>query len=276
MPPRPRRRHRHAVPGQSLEIPSLPNLRDLGGHPTRDGGRVRTGLLYRSTDLSRLDDAGAAALARLGIRAVYDLRTEGERAGQPDRLPPGAAYVVVDILGDSPGMTPADFAKLFERPAAAAEALGGGRAARFFVDAYREFVHLDSARAGYRRLFVDLAGGAHSPALFHCTTGKDRTGWAAAALLLLLGVPDDLVMEEYLLSGPNVQPTFQPVLDQFVARGGDPELLRPLAEVRPEYLESALDEVGRTYGTIEFYFTEGLGIDAETQDVLRATFVERG
>ena len=80
------------LPGDSAPlIPSLPNLRDVGGHPTADGGRVRTGLLYRSTDLSRLDDAGAAALETLGIRTVFDLRTAGERAGGPDRLPPGAA-----------------------------------------------------------------------------------------------------------------------------------------------------------------------------------------
>jgi len=263
----------------SVQIPaiaSLPNLRDLGGHQTRDGGRVRTGLAYRSTDLSRLDGDDAAALARLGIRTVYDLRTDGERAAQPDRLPPGAAYVVADVVRDSSGMTPANFTGVFEDPQRAEEALGGGRAARFFVDAYREFVHLESARAAYHRLFADLASGEYSPALFHCTTGKDRTGWAAAALLLLLDVPDDVVMEEYLLSNRFLAPMSQPLLDQFRARGGDLGLLRPLMEVRPAYLESALDEMRRTFGTIERYFAEGLGIDTTTRASLRTTFVERG
>ena len=257
-----------------LDIPTLPNLRDVGGHPTRDGGRVRVRLLYRSTDLSRLDDDAAAALGRLGIRTVYDLRTIGERTAGPDRLPPGSAYVVADVLGDSRGMTPADFGKLFEDPAAANEALGGGRAAMFFVGAYREFVRLDSARAGYRSLFADVAGGSSIPALFHCTTGKDRTGWAAAALLLFLGVPDEAVMEDYLLSGSRLQPMVQPLIDEFAARGGNLDLLRPLVEVRPAYLESALDEVRRLYKTIEGYFAEGLGLDAAARNALRGRLVE--
>ena len=173
-------------------------------------------------------------------------------------------------------MTPAEFATLFEDPTAATEALGGGRSALFFVTAYREFVRLDSARAGYRRLFSDVAGGASTPALFHCTTGKDRTGWAAAALLMLLGVPDDAVMEDYLLSGPRLLPVVRPMVDAFAARGGDADLLWPLVGVRPAYLEAALDEVQRLYGSIHGYFAEGLGIGTRDQGALRAMLVERG
>jgi protein-tyrosine phosphatase len=264
------------APGRDPRIATLPNLRDVGGLPTRDGGRVRTGLLYRSGDLSRIAGTDAEALARLGIRTVYDLRTAGERTAQPDRLPPGSAHVVADVLGDAPGMTPAEFARLFEDPSAARAALGGGRAATFFVDAYREFVRLDGARAAFRRLFVDLAAGACTPALFHCTTGKDRTGWAAAALLMLLGVPDAAVMEDYLLSGPRLLPVVRPMVGAFAARGGDPELLWPLVGVRPDYLGSALDEVHRLFGSIEGYFAEGLGLDAPTRAAIRATLVERG
>ncbi len=262
------------TPAAEPMIAGLPNLRDVGGHRTRDGGRVRTGLVYRSVDLSRLDPPAVADLGRLGIRTVFDLRTAAERTSQPDRLPPGSAYVVADIAGDSDGKSPADFATLFEDPAAASRALGGGRAATLFVDVYREFVHLDSARAGYRRLFDALAGGTSTPALVHCTTGKDRTGWAAAALLLFLGVPEDAVMEDYLLSGPGLVPVVEPIIDAFAARGGDPELLRPLLGVRPAYLEAALDEVRRRHGSIEAYVADGLGIDARARAALRSALVE--
>ncbi len=254
-------------------IDSLPNLRDLGGHPTADGGRVRRGLVYRSTDLGRLDGADAAALARLGIRMVVDLRTAGERCELPDRLLPGAEYVVADVLEGSARMTPTDFTRLFEDPRAAAHTLGEGRAATFFVDAYRELVRLESARAGYRRLFTSLADSRRQPVLFHCTTGKDRTGWAAAALLLFLGVPMAAVMDDYLLSGPRLAPVLEPFVTAFAARGGDPALLRPLLEVRPAYLEAALDEVARTYGTMEAYVAVGLGLDAGTRDALHAGLV---
>jgi protein-tyrosine phosphatase len=255
-------------------LPNVPNLRDVGGHTTRDGGRVRTGLLYRSVDLARATDAQAAALARLGIRAVYDLRTADERAIAPDRLPPGADLVVADVLAESPGSSPAAFGVILEDPASAERALGQGRAARFFVDTYRDFVATPGSRAAYRILFTELARPDGRPGLVHCTSGKDRTGWAAAALLLLLGVPRDRVMEDYLASNGALGPIFDPFVAAFRDRGGDPDLLMPLVEARPEYLESALAEVRATHGSIETYFADGLGIDGAGIAALRAAFTE--
>jgi len=135
-------------------------------------------------------------------------------------------------------------------------------------------VRLPSAREGYREMFTDLADPAFLPASFHCTTGKDRTGWGAAALLLLLGVSEDDVMTDYLLTNDQLLPALKPVLDAFEAAGGDPDLLIPVLGVRREYLETALDEMRTTYGDIETYFIEGLGIDAETIARLRSRLVE--
>jgi protein-tyrosine phosphatase len=161
---------------------------------------VRAGLLYRSAELDRLAGGDLEAFAGLGIRSVYDLRTEAERAAQPDRLPPGTEHVVLDVLKDSANAAPAQLLKVLSDPKGAEEMLGGGRAGALFEHGYREIVSLPSARDAYRRLFSDLAEEEHRPALFHCTTGKDRTGWAAAALLLLLGVSDEQVMDDYLLT----------------------------------------------------------------------------
>jgi protein-tyrosine phosphatase len=255
-------------------IPSLPNLRDLGGHPTRGGGRVRRRLLYRSTELSRLEGTDASALARLAIRSVYDLRTREEREMQPDRIPAGAELVVIDVLEGSPEASPAKLMELFSDVRATAAALGGGGAIRMFEAKYREFVSLASARSAYGRLFSDVAAPEHRPALFHCTTGKDRTGWAAAALLMLLDVPDEAIERDFLRSNDLVMPTFRHFLDRFAARGGDPALLVPLIEVRPSYLATAIDEMRRTFGTIEGYFADGLGIDLPTQAALRTALIE--
>ena len=262
------------TPGHSVAIPSVPNLRDLGGWPTQDGGHVRWGLLYRSTELGRLAGADMAAFAALGIRSVFDLRTEAERTAQPDRLPPGTEHVVADVFKGSVDAVPAQLFKVATDPKAAEDLLGGGKGQTLFEMGYREIVSMPSAAAAYRLLFSDLAQDEHRPALFHCTTGKDRTGWAAAALLTLFGVPDDLVMKEYLLTNVELLPTEKPMLDRFRALGGDPDLLGPVVGVAPEYLQAALDAMRSAYGTIEAYFTDGLGLDESVQRVLRASFIE--
>jgi protein-tyrosine phosphatase len=252
-----------AEPGALIALQTLPNLRDVGGYRTRDGETVRTGVLYRSTELGRLDGDDVAAVAALGLRTVFDLRTDAEREATPDRLPDGVRLVVCDVLADSETASAADLPLLFSDPRRAKEALGGNRAAEMFDTAYRDIVSKPSALAAYRRMFTTLidADDTH-PALFHCTTGKDRTGWAAAALLTLVGVPDDDVLADYLLTNAYLLPALQHYFDSFEAAGGDPEILRPVLGVQPTYLETAQREMRDRFGTIEGYFADGLGIDA--------------
>jgi protein-tyrosine phosphatase len=264
------------APGAQIVVASVPNLRDVGGWPTSDGGVVRRGLVYRSTELADLRDEDVPALARLGIRFIYDLRTDAERAAMPDRALPGAEHVVADVMKDVSNAVPAQLAKAVSDPAVATPLLDGGKAVTTFEAGYRMIVSRPSALAAYHRLFSDLAGADHRPALFHCTTGKDRTGWAAAALLNVLGVSSDDVLREYLLTNEQLLPALQPVFDRFRAAGGDPDLLLPVLGVRREYLEAAFDETRARYGTMEAYFRDGLGIDDDTVAALRAALVERG
>jgi protein-tyrosine phosphatase len=261
-------------PGSSIPIPSLLNLRDLGGWATRDGGTVRRGQVFRSTALHGLADDDVAPFANLGIRTVYDLRTEAEKVKQPDRVPDGVEYRELDVMADSAAAAPALVMEVLVHPEAGAELLGGGRGEQAFVEAYRELITLPSARSGYRRLFTELADPKNRPGLFHCTTGKDRTGWAAAALLLLVGVAEDDVMEEYLLTNAQLLPHLQSHFDQFAAAGGDPDVLLPVLGVEPKYLEASLGEMRAQYETIERYFADGLQIDAPTQSSLRAALRE--
>jgi protein-tyrosine phosphatase len=262
--------------GDSLDIASVPNLRDVGGYATRSGGTVRTGLLYRSAALDRLVGPDAETFGRLGIRTVYDLRGERERQAAPDRLPAATEYVSADVLAAWTEGGPWSLFAWFDDPRAAREGLGGGRAEAIWMEQYRHFVTLPSAQAAYGRLFRDIASEAHRPALFHCSTGKDRTGWAAAAFLLLLDVPLELVMADFRRSRAYLDPIVLPMLESLRERGGDPELWRPIFAVRPAYLEAGLDQVRRSFGSIEAYFADGLGIDRGGQEALRVAFVDRG
>lgn len=246
-----------------MNIATLPNFRDLGGHRTACGATLRSGFLYRSVDLSRLDDAGAEALEGLGIRTVYDLRTAGECEERPDRVPAGARRINLDVLADAEYQAPAQLMKVFEEPRRAEELLGDGRAEKAFLQAYRSFVSLPSAWRAYRALFRGLSESSSGGVLFHCTTGKDRTGWAAASLLLLLGVDEDDVMADYLRTNQDLLPALRPIFDRFEASGGDPEVLVPVLGVREVYLRAALDEVETRFGGIRGYFEQGLGLSDE-------------
>jgi protein-tyrosine phosphatase len=259
--------------GARIPVASLPNLRDVGGWPTRDGRTVRRGLAYRSVALHHLTDGDASTVEAIGLRTVYDLRTEAERTAEPDRVPDGVEHVVVVVLADSKDAAPAELLEVIFHPKRAGEALGDGKAEALFAGAYREIVSLPSALAGYRELFTGLGDPDRRPALYHCTTGKDRTGWATAALLTLLGVERELVTREYLLTNEQLVPALEPLLQRFAAAGGDRAVLLPILGVEASYLDASFEEMQDRFGTIEGYFAEGLGIDAGGQDALRGTFL---
>jgi protein-tyrosine phosphatase len=262
--------------GQSLGIKSIPNLRDMGGYETSDGSTVAGGLVYRSNQLSGIPEGDMLKLAGLRLKTDFDLRTAEERGLRPDELPPGVNEVWLDVLADADQAGPAMLEKLMKDPKAANEALGGGKAEAGFQESYRQFVSLPSAEKSFRELFIALGDREQIPALFHCTTGKDRTGWAAAALLTLLGVPRETVMEDYLRSNDYIIPKYQKVIDAFVEAGGDPSIPEAILGVKKEYLEAAFDEMETKYGTIEKYFSEGLGIDAAGQKAIRDLYIGQG
>ncbi len=259
--------------GKSLGVKSVPNLRDLGGYKTQDGYMVASGLLYRSNQLHSISASDMQKLADLNLKYVYDLRTYDEMSSRPEELPEDVSHVWLDVLADSPQAGPAMLEKLMTDAKVANAELGGGKAAEGFAASYREFVSLPSARHEYRKLFLSLADQDKLPALFHCTTGKDRTGWAAAALLTLLGVPRDAVMEDYLRSNDYIIPMYREVIDGAVASGIEEEIPMSILGVKKEYLEAAFDEMEKSYGTIEKYFAEGLGIDAKQQQALKALYL---
>ncbi|WP_017238914.1 tyrosine-protein phosphatase [Streptomyces sp. SS] len=256
----------------AIPATSVANLRDLGGLPVGDGREVRAGRVLRSAHLDRLDP-DEPVVAALGIRTVVDLRTERERAERPDRLPADARLLVADVLSDQlagSGLPPAArLKKLLADPALAEEHLGGGRVRAAFERTYRTFVSGDSARASYRALLGELGTPGAGPLLFHCSAGKDRTGWAATVVLSLLGADEETVRTEYLAVNPAVRQAFAPMVEGFTAQGGDPQLALDLIGVLPEYLDAALDEVAVRHGSMEKYVREGLGVPDEVTELIR-------
>ncbi|WP_457029985.1 tyrosine-protein phosphatase [Kitasatospora sp. P5_F3] len=255
-----------------VEATTVANLRDLGGVPLPGGRTVRSGLAFRSGQLDRLAPATDPAFAALGVRTVVDLRTAAERSARPDRLPPATDLIVADVLADAMSAGAASkLGTVMTDPAAANRLLGDGRAEQALISDYQAFVTSASGRAAYRLLLTELAHTT-DPLLFHCTAGKDRTGWGAALLLLLLGADPATVRDEYLAVNPAVRAAFAPVITAFTDAGGDPAITEALLTVRPAYLAAALETLADGWGDPEKYARTALGLDDATLAALHDRF----
>ncbi|HRV60972.1 MAG: tyrosine-protein phosphatase [Solirubrobacterales bacterium] len=261
------------APGTGIPVRTLPNLRDLGGYATAAGSRVKHGQLYRSVLLGRLSDDDVGKVRELGLKTVFDFRTAAEFEASPDR-DVGARMINLDVLADRTGEGPASLLAKMNDPEAVKAALTDGRGAELMRTAYRELIDLPSARQAYGTFFDDLASGDPFPALFHCTTGKDRTGWAAAVTLLFLGVDEEDVYRDYLLTNEQLLPALKPILTHIEEAGIEFDLLRPVIGVDRSYLETAIDLMKEQYGSIDGYMSEGLGLGDEVLEVLRDRLIE--
>ncbi|WP_176590837.1 tyrosine-protein phosphatase [Sphingobium sp. EM0848] len=253
---------------RALHLSTAPNFRDIGGYRTSDGHWVKPGLIYRSDQLDRLSDGDLAAIGALKPGLLVDLRTETERKREPDRVPPAVRQQILDVAADSSGSLGGDMRK-------AQAAIASGQGAALLAAANRDFVSLPSARAAYGTLLRQLAEGNDGPLIYHCTAGKDRTGWATAIILTLLGVPQETVMADYLASNHYLQAKNEATIATLKASGAafDPAFLEPVLTVRPEYLQSAFDEVQRRYGSFDAYVRDGLGLSQSDIAALRRRYL---
>jgi protein-tyrosine phosphatase len=253
---------------RSLGLAGAPNARDLGGLPLADGRTVRSGLAFRTCALGRLTDADVQALDRLGLADVLDLRHGSEiDTAPPDRLPAGPRVAHIPIFDPThPVFTYVSAvlvgADLSGYAALAAEGTPGAMHA-----IYRWFVTAPAARAAFATAVRRIAAAA-GPVLFHCSAGKDRTGWLSALLLGALGADRPTIVEDYLLTNEMTADDTQTLLDTLcIARGVAPQLLRPVLAAAPGYLDTALATVAEQYGTLDGYLRAGLGL---TEDELAA------
>ncbi len=254
-----------------MKIRSVVNFRDVGGQPTTHGRRVRRGVVYRSGHLADLSDDDAARLEQVPVRMVIDFRTNLDISddGGTGRLP--SARRVHLPMGDP--ATGDDLRALLSSGdrEALARHLGGGQAEDMMIRAARALVL--QQREGYAGMLRHLASPDATPAIVHCSAGKDRTGWAASLLLLIAGVAEELVLAHYAESDEHRAADNERVLRR-VPPGVDPEWIRPFLECRPAYARASFEAVADEWGDIETYVTAGLGVSGAELDRLRDRLVE--
>lgn len=246
------------------------NFRDLGGHTTADGRRVAPGRLLRSGHLGQASDNDLSILARFGLRQVFDFRTAADIAHEgADRLPPGAANVQLPMPDPRRG---ADIRQLMQDnpPERLGEIFGNGRAEAMMRESAAGLVR--ERREPYSLFLKALASEGAFPALFHCSAGKDRAGWAGSVVLLTLGVPEDQVVEQYLLSNRAAQE----ILDRNRLPGREQWLgaLAPLLGVKAEYIGASFEAVRQEWGDFDGYLRDGLRISDAERAAIRANLLE--
>jgi protein-tyrosine phosphatase len=251
---------------RSLHLESVSNFRDVGGYRTEDGRWVRMGVAYRSNGLARLNPGDYKRLRELNLHLICDLRMDDERRRLPDPEIPGAKLVVANVVADSPVAR--------DRLQLASLSKSGDAAAvtEFVKAAYRGFVTLPSARAAYHLVFERLADERNLPTLFHCTAGKDRSGWAQAILLTILRIPKSTILQDYVLTDQYMSAIALQQVRKSMPEANDAAALC-LVAADPAFLEAAFKEADDRFGSFDNYLREGLGLDSALLDSIRTNFL---
>ncbi|WP_311223712.1 MULTISPECIES: tyrosine-protein phosphatase [unclassified Acidovorax] len=241
---------------RSLPLSGATNFRDLGGYATQDGRSVRWRRLFRSDHLASLTPQDAQVLAGLHLARVIDFRGAAERAS--------LAYAMPDVAYHALSIEPTVVQRAKDMAIAGHE-LTPAIAVDLMQDTYRAFVSDNAPQ--FAALFEHLLE-SDAPLVFHCTAGKDRTGFAAALILLALGVPRHVVMDDYLLTNGLYQ---RPA---HFASAAPEAVLNVLWRVQEDFLHAALEAVERDHGGLDRYLAQGLGVGPAQRERLAALYLQ--
>ncbi|MBV9564375.1 MAG: tyrosine-protein phosphatase [Bradyrhizobium sp.] len=243
------------VPARHLNLEGASNFRDLGGYATSDGRTVRWRQMFRSNHLGHLTAGDIEVVRGLGVRRAFDFRGREERMAAVC----GLAEITVHSLPIEPTVVAALRARL------AAGSLSAEAALEVMRESYRSYVRLNTH--SFRALFAHLLDD-HAPLVIHCTAGKDRTGFACALVLHVLGVPDDVIAKDYLLTNDFYR--------RDPASGTDlPEDVRQaIGSVHASFLDAGFEAVRADYGDLEGYLEGGLKLGPQEREALRARYLQ--
>ncbi len=238
---------------RKLGMQGTPNFRDFGGYPTANGRWVKWGFLFRSGQLSSLSDQDVELLASLQLDLVCDFRRLEEQESDPSRLPGNNPPRIASLP-----IIPGSNSQFFEH----AEGRMGNPQAMFdfMLEINRDFV--EAQTKPYARMFSEILEVDDARFLVHCAAGKDRTGFAAAIILLALGVSREVVMRDYMLTRRFFHPhrEIDRLREKYQMQQMDTQSILPMLEVHEDYLASALFAIEQSFPSVEVYLEEALGI----------------
>ncbi|MER5943320.1 tyrosine-protein phosphatase [Streptomyces sp. NPDC001928] len=261
------------IPSTEPELAGVRNFRDVGGLPTVDGRRVRHGVLFRSGHLAHATAQDADFLDSLGLHTIFDFRNAADQKLEgPDVELSGVRNVNLPLSDPADG---AEFWKMVRDGDLdqLRGILADGKGANRMIASYRSIIKERTDE--HSRVLHALAEDS-VPALMHCAAGKDRAGLSIAVTLLAVGVEREAIVADYLESNAKHR-------RYKVRRSGSDsaayspeimELLSPLFDARAEYLTAAFETIDETWGGVDTYLEQGLGITPETRERLRERLLD--
>jgi protein-tyrosine phosphatase len=242
-------------PARHLNLEGASNFRDVGGYPTRDGRSVRWRQIFRSNHLGHLTATDIDIVQRLGVLSAFDFRGIEERA----LAVCGVEQITVHSLPIEPTVVASLRARL------AAGSLSAEDAMEIMRESYRNYVRQNTH--SFRALFSHLVED-RAPLVIHCTAGKDRTGFACALLLHALGVPDEVIADDYLLTNRFYR------RDPSASTDLPDDVRQAIGSVEASFLAAGFDAIRSDYGDLEDYFRDGLNLGARERAALRERYLQ--
>lgn len=251
-----------------LKIPRTSNFRDLGGYTSQDGRTVKWGQLYRSGHLADLSPRGLHRFTDLGVSTTIDFRSTDEAQRRPDRLPEEVREIHLPVMDQANREMSKEIRERITN-----NRLEGFAPERLITKAYQQFpTEFTPAYKTFMQTVLDAQG---TPVLWHCTAGKDRTGYAAAILLRLLGVDQETIYHDYLLSNHYVKRLNKRTFSAILVRGFKAyRMIRPLLGVQLDWLQAAFVTINEEWGSFDSYIDEGLGLSPSDVQQMKDTLLE--
>ena len=232
------------------------NFRDVGGYRNADGRCVRRGQVFRSDHLAGLTPEDLARLASLGIGHSLDFRGAAEYSATPYAIP-GVQRLALTI---EPTVIARMQALVVQGIVPTTE-----ETVALMCETYRDFVNQNAGTFGR---FLKHLLEQPTPQVFHCTAGKDRTGFAAALLLSALGVDRATIEHDYLLTNQLYK------RDNRLEGSGHPHVMKVLWQVQPEFLHAAFEAVDTQHGGMQDYLHGAIGLSPQELAALQRLMLE--
>ena len=246
------------------------NFRDLGGLKTKDGKTVRKGFIYRSDNLSKLESDDFDAFNALRIATVFDLRTDHEIEGKEDHLPGNVRYMHTPVVQDNAGEIKGLKKRVLNGDITERQAKD--MTARFYSDAV-------TANIGSVQSIVNQIISSDQPVLYHCSAGKDRTGIISALILSILNVDRQVIVDDFMVSNYYRRARAEKTLGKAkLGRMIKPKLnmkaIEVLSTVDESFINATFNAIDSTYGGMEPFIENKLGIDKAARQKLIAKLTE--